>query len=129
MQAYVIDSNALIYQLSGKLPTRSRQLLKDLIKENAAYISVITRIEILGWRSHTADSRAIAQEVLQQLREMPLDEAIIQRCIELRQTFSLKLPDAIIAATALQLAMPLMTRNTADFGRVPKLELFNPFEE
>ncbi|EDN64989.1 PilT-like protein [Beggiatoa sp. PS] len=49
-------------------------------------------------------------------------------CIQLRQTTSLKVPDAIIAATALHLKLPLMTRNIKDFQKVPHLQLFNPFE-
>jgi predicted nucleic acid-binding protein len=37
-------------------------------------------------------------------------------------------PDAIIAATALYLKMPLMTRNIKDFQKIPHLKLFNPCE-
>lgn len=72
MQAYLVDTNILIYQLSGQLLPTSRELLKDLLEENKAHISVITRIEVLGWRLHTAESQMLAQRLLQQFQEMPL---------------------------------------------------------
>jgi len=52
----------------------------------------------------------------------------VKCCIQLRQSTSLKIPDAIIAATALDLELPLMTRNIKDFKKVPDLKWINPFE-
>jgi len=83
-----------------------------------------------------------AEDLLSNLSEQPLSEEIVKRCIQLRQTTSLKVPDAIIAATALHLERPLVTRNINDFQKVPNLseekvfaeqklfplKLFNPFE-
>jgi len=93
-----------------------------------AFISVITRIEVLGWTQHTENSLSIAEELLNLFNEQSLNEEIVKLCIQLRQTTSLKVPDAIIAATALHLKLPLMTRNIKDFQKVPHLQLFNPFE-
>jgi len=39
-----------------------------------------------------------------------------------------KLPDAIIAATALVHGLPLLTRNTTDFSALPGLTLLNPHD-
>jgi predicted nucleic acid-binding protein len=50
---------------------------------------------------------------------MPLSEAIVQRTIALRQQHRIRLPDALIAATALVLGEPLVTRNTQDFHGLP----------
>jgi len=69
-----------------------------------------------------------AEDLLNNIREQPLNEEIVKLCIQLRQTLSLKVPDAIIAATARYLDIPLMTRNIKDFQKVPGLKLFNPFE-
>ncbi|MDM8557690.1 type II toxin-antitoxin system VapC family toxin [Candidatus Parabeggiatoa sp. HSG14] len=88
----------------------------------------MTRIEILGWAKHTDESLNSAQELLNILNEQPLNEEVVTLCIQLRQTTSLKMPDAIIATTALHLKLPLMTRNIKDFQKVPHLQLFNPFE-
>lgn len=126
-QNVVIDTNILIYHLNAVLTDQAEKHLEDALKNNS-YISVITRIEVLGWKSHTPDSLNAAQELLDRLEEYPLNEDVVEKCIALRQTLSIKLPDAIIAATALHLGIPLMTRNTEDFKQVPNLNLVNPFD-
>ncbi len=58
--------------------------------------------------------------------ELPLDDDIATRAIALRQQKSMKLGDAVIAATALEYAVPLITRNEADFKHISGLILINP---
>jgi len=123
----VLDTNILIYHLNDSLEDDAEQFLQKAIESNS-YLSVITRIELLGWTQHTVQSLSSAEELLNLFNEQPLNEEIVKRCIQLRQTISLKVPDAIIAATALSLKLPLMTRNIDDFQKVPHLQLFNPFE-
>jgi hypothetical protein len=41
----------------------------------------------------------------------------------------MKLGDAIIAATALEYGVPVVTRNATDFSQIPGLEVINPFDE
>jgi predicted nucleic acid-binding protein len=123
----MFDSNLLIYYLNASLNESTRQQVDETI-EMGAFISVITRIEILGWAKHTDESLKRAEELLNILNEQPLNEEIVKRCIQLRQKTKLKMPDAIIAATALYLELPLMTRNIKDFQKVPHLQLFNPFK-
>ncbi|MDM8559869.1 type II toxin-antitoxin system VapC family toxin [Candidatus Parabeggiatoa sp. HSG14] len=123
----VVDTNILIYHLNDSLDDNAEKFLKNAIESNS-YISVITRIEILGWAKHTDESLKSAEELLSILNEQPLNEEVVTLCVQLRQTTSLKTPDAIIAATALHLKLPLITRNIKDFQKVPHLQLFNPFE-
>jgi predicted nucleic acid-binding protein len=61
------------------------------------------------------------------MRAIPLSRAVADKVIALRSQFSIKLPDAIIAASALTENLPFMTRNTDDFRRIDKLVLVNPF--
>jgi hypothetical protein len=56
-----------------------------------------------------------------------LNKAIADCCIELRKTYKIKLPDAIIAATALVQEQTIMTRNESDFIKIAGLNVFNPF--
>lgn len=49
---FVIDTNILIYHLNDVLNEQAEQLLETALTHHS-YISVITRIEVLGWKSHT----------------------------------------------------------------------------
>ena len=59
--------------------------------------------------------------------ELALDEENIQRAIQLRQQRSMKLGDSIIAATALEYGVALVTRNEGDFKHIAGLQVINPF--
>ncbi len=121
----VFDSNILIYYLNRTLPHAARVQVDRWITEGAA-ISIITRIEVLSFPM-TADERQQAEELLAQFDETPLQEAIVQRTIALRQQHRIRLPDAVIAASALERGVPLVTRNVRDFQGIPGLTLLNPF--
>jgi predicted nucleic acid-binding protein len=126
-ESKVFDTNILIYHLNDDLGDDAEKLLEKAL-ESGSYISIITRIELLGWTKHSDESLSSAENLLSMFCEQPLSEEIVKLCIQLRQTISLKLPDAIIAATAKHLELPLITRNIKDFQKVPGLKLFNPFE-
>nr|VFK19382.1 MAG: hypothetical protein BECKLPF1236A_GA0070988_102227 [Candidatus Kentron sp. LPFa]VFK32938.1 MAG: hypothetical protein BECKLPF1236C_GA0070990_101867 [Candidatus Kentron sp. LPFa] len=123
----VLDSNVLIYHLNGVLNDDMEKLLADVLL-NDPCVSVITRIEILGWRRHTAASLEHATDLLSYVNEQGLTMGIIEKCIQLWQNLSIKIPDALIAATAMHLALPLMTANQKDFECIPNLTIWNPLE-
>ncbi|WP_366078947.1 type II toxin-antitoxin system VapC family toxin [Thermococcus sp.] len=60
---------------------------------------------------------------------IPLTDEIADVAIELRRKVSIKLPDAVIAATALLHNLTLVTRNVKDFEKVKGLRIYNPFEK
>jgi predicted nucleic acid-binding protein len=124
----VIDTNILIYHLAGVLTDQAEASLADAL-ESGSYISIITRIELLGWRKHSSDSLKAAEVLLKSVSEIPLHEEIIRLCISFRQNYPIKLPDAIIAATARYAKVPLMTRNMPDFERVPELKMVDPLSQ
>ena len=99
---------------------------EQALVEGAA-VSVITTIEVLGWRGHDAASRTSAENLLQCMAEIPLSATVVQQTITLRSEYPIKLPDAVIAATALVNGLKLMTRNQADFERVAGLIIVDPF--
>ncbi len=57
---------------------------------------------------------------------LELDRDIIERTILLRKAQKIKLPDAIIAATALVHNLTLITRNTGDFSKITGLKIIDP---
>jgi predicted nucleic acid-binding protein len=102
----IIDTNILIYHLAGILTDQAEVTLADAL-ESGSYISIITRIELLGWRKRSPDSLKAAEALLQSVSEIPLHEEIIRLCISFRQNYPIKLPDAMIAATARHIKVPL----------------------
>ena len=126
LSACIVDTNILIYHLAGVLTDQAEANLAGAL-ESGSSISIITRIELLGWRKHSPDSLKAAKALLNSVSEIPLLEEIIRLCISFRQNYPIKLPDAIIAATAQYAKVPLMTRNMADFERVPELKMVDPF--
>lgn len=123
----VFDSNILIDHLNEMLDTAAEAFLEQALEEGA-YISVITRIEILGWLGQSEETSRRAKGFLDQFSEQALSDEIAERCIALRQQRRIKTADAIVAATAQHLDFPLVTRNTDDLKWIEGLELINPFE-
>ena len=58
-----------------------------------------------------------------------LEHAIKFKTAEIRKVHRIKLPDAIIAATALVFGLTLLTRNIEDFKNIPDLDIVNPWEQ
>lgn len=83
------------------------------------HYSVITRAELLA--GNTATNLVIM--LLAPFREVPIDRGIAERAGRIRREGGIRLPDALIAATALERGLSLATRNRADFEKVRGLRL------
>lgn len=59
---------------------------------------------------------------------LELDRNVVDKTIELRKIHKIKLPDAIIAASALVFDLTLITSNASDFKNIRKLKMLNPWE-
>lgn len=124
---YLVDSNAIIDLVLGRLPVVAATWLDQCIGQGAVSLSVITRIELLT-TTQPADEYQLMQALTNSVRVLPLGEPVIQQTIRLRQQRRIKLPDAIIAATALTHGLPLITRNVADFQGIAGLTVINPHD-
>lgn len=115
MGEVLVDTDVLVDHLRG-----TRAL--DRSAGSFAY-SVITRTELIAGRATEEDRVRV---LLAPMREVVVDRAIAERAGVLRRTISILAPDALIAATALELELPLMTRNRSDFEAVPGLTILFP---
>lgn len=122
-QGYLVDTNTIIDYLENKLPEKSNKLIDNIIIQ----FSVISRIELLVWKKVTEDQVKILNEFINSSTVFDLNESIILKSIEIRRNYRLKLPDAIIAATAVVNNLPLLTRNTSDFEKVAEIKCIDPY--
>lgn len=119
-EPYLADSNVLIDFLMNRLPKEGAELMIELLNTKQLAVSVISKIEVLGYNGDPDDLKQF-RVLLSRLTLLPLDDAVTERTITLRKTFKIKLPDAIIAATALHHNQILLTRNLKDFNRIERL--------
>ena len=114
--SYLIDTNVVIYYFNG---LTNDEPLHAMLAESFK-VSIITKIEFLGWGKFFEDHdlHAQAREFMRHATILGLDEAITGQAIALRQQFKSKTPDAIIAATALVNGLTVVTNNTPDFNRL-----------
>jgi toxin FitB len=124
--SFLVDTNILIYHVAGI--SEARDFLTRLISEDAFNISLITKIEFLGWHAQTAEGFEKCRRLVDLSRVLPITMEIADRAVGLRRTRNIKLPDAVIAATAAANGLNLVTRNADDFKGLPNLEVLNPFE-
>ena len=73
-------------------------------------VSIITCIEFLSWPKLTEAGLSLAEALLNQYNTEDIGKAVRDKAAFIKRTFGLKLPDAVIAATALHLKAPLITR-------------------
>ena len=125
MVKYLFDSSILIYHFNGKLNQRGTDLLSEGLTGVGAY-SIISKIELLGFNQSESDDLQ-ARLLLSSLQELELTSTIAEQTIQIRKSRKLKLPDAVIAATAIVNNITIITRNTSDFDQIVGLNYINPF--
>ena len=107
----LVDTDVFIDPLRGA---------SELIpKRNRLHYSVITRTELFAGNTSTE----LVSTLLAPFREIPLTRDEAERAGRIRRETGIRLPDALIAATAIEHKLGLLSRNHADFGRVRGLRL------
>ncbi|ASJ01669.1 nucleotide-binding protein [Thermococcus gorgonarius] len=124
----MIDTNVLIYYLADTIPEDELPKVEEILRKSFN-VSIITKIEFLGWKGHTPEGFEKSKEFISFAHVIPLTNEIADVAIELRRKVSIKLPDAVIAATTLLHGLTLVTRNVKDFEKVEGLKIYNPFEK
>jgi predicted nucleic acid-binding protein len=122
---YLLDSNVVIDYLDNKLPSTGMTLVSGMV-DQTPHISVITQIEILRFNAEP-DVLGTLSDFVDCCVVYPLDDEVVRVTIALCRRHKIKLPDAIIAATAILQDFTLITRNVDDFKSIEALQIQNPW--
>ena len=107
----LVDTDIFIDHLRGAVELKAGR--------HRLHYSVITRTELFAGLAATD----VAARLLAPLREIPVDRGIAERAGRIRRESGLRMPDALIAATALERNLGLATRNRKDFEPVRGLRI------
>lgn len=117
----LIDSNILIYSAHEKY-----RYLRDLFKQENVFVSIITRLEVLGYHRITLKQITYFDAIFKVVEILQIDNALIEQAISYRQKKSMSVADSIIAATANIYNVDLYTNNVADFKSIKDFKIVNP---
>ena len=115
MANVLVDSDILIDHLRGH-----RRFVRG---KDAVHVSAVTRAELFSGR---ASEERVIRRLLESMTDLPVDTAIAERAGRIRRTTSVRPPDALIAATAIQHRLTLVTRNVRDFAGIKGLRIKSP---
>lgn len=124
---YLLDSNTVIDYIGYLHPEKSRQWLNQIIDEDIN-TSVITKIEVLSFDPDKDDNYPVLIDFFETASIIDLSPDIVSKTIQIRQKQKIKLPDAVIAATAFCNGFTLVSRNTKDFKNIDGLVVINPYD-
>jgi predicted nucleic acid-binding protein len=117
----LLDSNIIIYATQPE----NIKLLEFLANEKIVSVSVISKIEVLGYNKLTAFDKENLELFFDNISIVSLNEEITNKAIQLKQHKKMSLGDAIIAASSIYVKIPLLTNNVDDFKHLDNLELIS----
>ena len=121
-QKYLLDTNVVIDFMGRKLPENAKVFLSEII-DDQINISAINKMELLGFNS--VEPNLIAFVNFSEIYH--IDDEVINKTIELRKKYKIKLPDTIIAATAIVNDFILVSHNFKDFQTIQELQFIDPY--
>lgn len=111
-----IDTNIAIYLLDGDIS------LAEILNQKRLYISFITQLELLGYPELSKEQEQKVELMLENSIIIDINSKIKREVIKIRNKYTVKLPDSIIAATAIYMGLPLISADKG-FNKIEKLNL------
>lgn len=121
-QKYLIDTCAVVKYLDEILPPEAISFMDALVDDDCK-VSFITKIELLVWNPPSNEDIRVREEFLAGSEIHYINDEIINEAIQIRKTTHIRLPDAVIAATAIHNDYVLLSTNDNDFIKVIPLGL------
>jgi predicted nucleic acid-binding protein len=112
---FLLDTNIILYMLNGD------ETLADFLYQRNLYVSFITEMELLSYRKITEKEHTSIQNFLQECIVVEMNNTIKETAIATRKNTKLKLPDSIVAATAIYLKIPLISADKI-FEKLPSFQ-------
>jgi predicted nucleic acid-binding protein len=113
---YLVDTNIMVYILQGN------SCVQHFTQEDMLAVSCITEMELLGRFQISEREKSTITRMLSHCFIIDINYYIKQIAINIRQNARVKLPDALIAATALQQNLTLVTADKG-FSKIAELDL------
>jgi len=111
-----VDTNILIYLLQGEADIASILNEKDIV------ISVITELELKSFPKLSSKDSKLIDALINDCQVININDDIKKLAVEFRKSRKLRLPDAIVAASAHYSRLPLFTADK-DFEKVEELDV------
>lgn len=110
------DTNSLIYLYDGN------ETVSEILNGKTVFISFITEIELLSKPNLTSVQINLLQELLKDFVIIDINKTIKETAASIRRENRIKLPEAIIAATAKHLSIPIVTADS-DFQEIAGVDV------
>lgn len=110
----LLDTNIALYVLNGDV------ILEQYLQGKVFYVYFINELELLGYKNITISEETKIELFLEDCAIIDVNEGIKEITKQIRRNYALKLPDAIVAATAIFLGVPLLSADK-QFGQVSDL--------
>lgn len=115
---YLADTNIMILLGNGSEP------ITEFLQGKNIYISFISEMELLSKPNITSEQIKTVRDMIDSCILIEMNNKIKSEAIKFRRKHRLKLPDAIVAATAKYLRVPLITMDK-DFKKASEIQLFH----
>ena len=126
---YLWDTNTAIYYLQKQFPPTAETFIDNTIANHIPVLSAITEIELLCWKHSTLEEEKKLAYFINDCLIIELEQSIKHKTAEIRKQYRIKLPDAIIAASAIVYNLILISRNVTDFRDIEALQVVNPWDK
>jgi len=117
---HIWDTNIAIYLLNGELSETAERTIQELMYKGTPSVSIISEMELLGFKGISDEEYQNGVALLSTMTILPLSSSIKDKTIEIKRSIKIKLPDAIIAATAIIHDLSLLSRNEKDFLNIKR---------
>ncbi|MBI4653288.1 type II toxin-antitoxin system VapC family toxin [Candidatus Kuenenbacteria bacterium] len=122
---YALDTNSILYYLRNQKKL-DKNFMSIVEGSNLISLSIITKIELFSYPALQINEEAEIKGFIKDFIINELDDEIVEQTIKIRKKYKLKLPDAIIGATALVNNLVLITHNKKDFKKINGLKIIDP---